>query len=173
MKKGTIIYLNGVTSSGKSSVAKALRQDMDFYYLSDDVFEDHIVHMQYDAPDYWERLAQAVFLMYRTAALFSNHGKTVVIDSMLLEAPAFAPHYQTVLDIFRDHPLFMVDVHCPLEICRQRNVLRGDRHENQSQEQAEQMAQNVQYHLHLDTSTLSPAQCAREIIRGLNEKPLA
>lgn len=132
MKKGTIIYLNGVTSSGKSFVAKALRQDMDFYYLSDDVFEDHIVHMQYDAP-----------------------------------------HYQTVLDIFRDHPLFMVDVHCPLEICRQRNVLRGDRHENQSQEQAEQMAQNVQYHLHLDTSTLSPAQCAREIIRGLNEKPLA
>ncbi len=165
MKKGPVIYLNGVTSSGKSSIAEALREHLDFYYLSDDIFEDHIVDTpEYEAEGYWEKLAEAVFLMYRTAALFSDHGKTVVIDSMLLETPAFKPHYQQMLEIFKDHPLFVVDVHCPLEICRQRNLTRGDRHEHQSREQAAIMAKNVRYDLHLDTSILTPAQCAREIV---------
>ena len=169
MKKATIIYLNGVTSSGKSSIAEALRKYVDFYYLSDDIFEDHIADIpEYEAEDYWEKLSEAVFLMYRTAALFSDHGKAVVIDSMLLEIPAFTPHYQQMLEIFKDHPLFMVDVHCPLEICRQRNLTRGDRGEFQSQEQAAVMAQNIRYDLHIDTSVLTPEQCAREIISKLH-----
>ena len=168
MQKGPVIYLNGVTSTGKSSIAEALRQRVDFYYLSDDIFEDNIIDTpEYGTQGYWEKLAEAVFLMYRTAALFSEHGKTVVIDSMLLESAAFAPHYPRMLEIFWDHPLFVVDVHCPLAICRQRNLSRSDRHENQSREQAAVMAQNVRYDLHLDTSLLSPDQCAREIILAL------
>ena len=169
MKKGPIIYLNGVTSSGKSSIAEALRQYMDFYYLSDDLFEDHIADTpDYGAEGYWEKLSEAVFLMYRTAALFSDHGKTVVIDSMLLELPAFSPHYKRVLEIYKEHPLFVVDVHCPLDICRQRNLARSDRGEFQSQEQAAAMAQNIRYDLHLDTSAMTPDQCAREITSKLH-----
>ena len=168
MKKGTVIYLNGVTSSGKTSIVEALRQYVDFYYLSDDIFEDNIVNAPaYGTEAYWKILAEAVFLMYRTAALFSEHGKTVVIDSMLLESAHFAPHYPRMLEIFQNHPLFVVDVYCPLEICRQRNLSRCDRHENQSREQAAVMAQNVRYNMHLDTGVLSPDQCAREIIRTL------
>ena len=92
MKNGTVIYLNGVTSSGKTSIVEALRSEgLDFYYLSDDVFEDNIINTEYDAPGYWEALAEAVFLMHKTARLFSQHGKTVVIDSMLLENEAFSP----------------------------------------------------------------------------------
>ena len=69
-----------------------------------------------------------------------------------------------MLEIFRDNPLKVVNVYCPLEICRQRNLLRGDRHGNQSQEQAEIMAKIIRYDLLLDTSFLSPAQCAEKII---------
>lgn len=168
MKKGMIIYLNGVTSAGKSTIAEALRQWTDFYYLSDDIFEDNIIDTpEYGTQGYWEKLAEAVFLMYRTAALFSNYGKTVVIDSMLLESASFAPHYQRMLEIFQDHPLLVVDVHCPLEICCQRNLSRDDRQENQSREQAAVMARDVRYDLHLDTSRLTPEQCAREIISVL------
>ena len=168
MDKGTIIYLNGVTSSGKSSIAEALRKYTDFYYLSDDIFEDHIADTpDYNAEGYWEKLAEAVFLMHRTAALFSDHGKTVVIDSMLLELPAFSPHYKRVLEIYKEHPLLLVDVYCPLEICRQRNLARSDRGEFQSHEQATVMAQNIRYDLHLDTSAMTPDQCAREIAANI------
>jgi adenylylsulfate kinase/chloramphenicol 3-O phosphotransferase len=169
--KGPVIYLNGVTSSGKSTIVEALRTaGLDFYYLSDDIFEDHIVGIDYDAPGYWNTLAEAVFLMHKTARLFSDHGKTVVIDSMLLETDAFAPHYRRILDIYKDHPLYMVEVFCPLEICRQRNLLRGDRHEMQSHEQAAVMASHVTYNLHLDTSQLSSNQCAAEIVHMLTSQ---
>lgn len=164
MQKGHIIYLNGVTSSGKTSIMEALRAaGLDFYYLSDDIFEDIIIDVEYDDPNYWAVLAEAVFLMHKTARLFSDHGKTVVIDSMLLENEAFAPHYSRVLEIYRGYPLHMVEVYCPLEICRQRNLMRADRHEYQSHEQAAMMAQDVHYDLRLDTSLLSPAQCAEQI----------
>ena len=167
MKKAPIVYLNGVTSTGKTSIVEALREigATDFYYLSDDIFEDHIVYMdqEFGSEGYWKKLSEAVFLMHRTARLLSDQGKAVVIDSMLLELPAFRPHYAQVAQIYRDSPLYLVEVFCPLEICRQRNLARGDRHEYQSQEQAEVMAKEVCYHLRLDTSLLSPEQCAREI----------
>jgi adenylylsulfate kinase/chloramphenicol 3-O phosphotransferase len=166
MEHGKILYLNGVTSTGKSSIVNALRSSgkLDFYYLSDDIFEDNIIDVEYDAPNYWSELADAVFLMYRTAKLFSDHGKTVVIDSMLMENKEFSPHYSRMLDIFRDNPLYVIDVSCPLEICRQRNLQRLDRHEFQSHEQAAVMAKDVAYALHLDTSVLTPEQCAQQIL---------
>lgn len=169
--KGTIIYLNGVTSSGKTSIVEALREaGADFYYLSDDIFEDNIIDIEYDVPGYWEALAEAVFLMYRTAALFSDYGKTVVLDSMLLEKPAFSPHYNRMLEIFREHPLKVVDVYCPLEICCQRSAARSDRYENQPREQAAVMAKNVRYDLHLDTSRYTAAQCAGKIMEQFYRK---
>ena len=166
MEHGKILYLNGVTSTGKSSIVNALRSsgELDFYYLSDDIFEDNIIDVEYDAPNYWSELADAVFLMYHTAKLFSDHGKTVVIDSMLMENKEFSPHYSRILDIFRDNPLYVIDVSCPLEICRQRNLQRHDRHEFQSHEQAAVMAKDVAYALHLDTSVLTPEQCAQQIL---------
>ena len=173
MKNGTVIYLNGVTSSGKTSIVEALRSEgLDFYYLSDDVFEDNIIHIEYDAPGYWEALAEAVFLMHKTARLFSQHGKTVVIDSMLLENEAFAPHYRRVLEIYEGYPLYMVEVYCPLEVCRQRNLLRGDRHETQSDEQAAVMAQNVRYDLRLDTHLQTAKACAQTLLHHLRKDGL-
>ena len=171
MQKAPIIYLNGVTSTGKSTIVAALRKlgKTEFYYLSDDIFEDYIVHMdqEYGSEGYWTKLSEAVFMMHRAAKAFSDGGKAVVIDSMLLESQVFRPHYQRVMEIYKDSPLFMVEVFCPLEICRQRNLARGNRDEFQSHEQAEVMAKDVAYQLRLDTSVLSPEQCAQEIIEAV------
>lgn len=163
--KGKIIYLNGVTSSGKTTIVNALRQkrDFDFYYLSDDIFEDNIIDIEYGSPGYWTKLSEAVFLMYKTAKLFSDNGQTVIIDSMLIEREEFYPHYQRMLETFKNSPLITVLVDCPLDICRQRNIARPDRFEYQSHEQAKAMAQNVQYDLMLDTSVLTAEGCAKLI----------
>ena len=166
MEKGRIVFLNGVTSSGKTSIIDALRSkgQIDFYYLSDDIFEDHIIDIEYKSPEYWNNLSDAVFLMYKTAKLFSDHGKTVIIDSMIIETSEFSPHYSKILDIFKDNPLSIIKIYCPLEICRQRNLHRNDREEYQSHEQAAVMAQGIIYDLELDTSNLSANQCADIII---------
>ena len=45
-------------------------------------------------------------------------------------------------EILKNNPLDIVEVYCPIEICRKRNVERGDRYEHQSDEQALQFRQD-------------------------------
>ena len=64
-------------------------------------------------------------------------------------------------------PLDVVEVFCPLEECRRRNIARGDRGENQSREQAEIMAQNIAYAMRVETHLHTPEECAEQMIRTL------
>ena len=168
MDKGRIIYLNGVTSSGKTSIVEALqaRRDVFFYVVANDLFQE-MIGEDYLREDYWKYLGEVIIMMYHTAKLFSDMGKHVLIDSILVERDGIAPHYERMKEILRDNPLDIVEVFCPLDICRQRNTDRGDRYETQSEEQAELMAGDIRYSLRVDTSRLSPEECADAILRGL------
>ena len=130
MNKGRIIFLNGVTSSGKTSIVEALqnREDCYFYVVANDLFEQ-MIGDRFLREDYWKHLAPVILLMYRTAKLFSDQGHDVLIDGILVERPEIAPHYKQMMDILAENPLSIVEVACPLEICRERNIARGDRYE--------------------------------------------
>ena len=171
MEKGRIIYLNGVTSSGKTSIVEALqaRRDVFFYVVANDLFQE-MIGEDYLKEDYWKYLGEVIIMMYHTAKLFSDLGKNVIIDGILVEREGVSPHYMRMKEILRDSPLDIVDVFCPLEICRQRNMDRGDRYETQSAEQSELMAANIQYSLRVDTSKLSPEECAQAILKAFFER---
>ena len=168
MEKGRIIYLNGVTSSGKTSIVEALqaRRDVFFYVVANDLFQE-MIGEEYLQEDYWKYLGEVIIMMYHTAKLFSDMGKNVIIDSILVEREGIAPHYERMKEILQDNPLDIVEVYCPPEICRQRNIDRGDRYESQSDEQAELMAKDIRYSIRVDTSLLSPEECADKILREL------
>lgn len=168
MEKGRIIYLNGVTSSGKTSIVEALqaRRDVFFYVVANDLFQE-MIGEEYLQEDYWKYLGEVIIMMYHTAKLFSDMGKNVIIDSILVEREGIAPHYERMKEILGNNPLDIVEVYCPLDICRQRNIDRGDRYESQSDEQAELMAKDIRYSMRVDTSLLSPEECADKILREL------
>ncbi len=168
MEKGRIIFLNGVTSAGKTSVVKAFQERADeFYYaLSNDMFQETI-GLKYLRQDYWKHICDAVIMLYHTAKLFSDMGKNVLIDGMLLELEEITPHYRQMREILKYNPLDIVEVYCPLDICKQRNIARGDRYETQSEEQAALMAENIEYKLSVDTSLHSSEECADMIIKKL------
>ncbi len=168
MEKGRILYLNGVTSSGKTSIVEALqaRRDVFFYVVANDLFQE-MIGEDYLQEDYWKYLGEVILMMYHTAKLFSDLGKNVIIDSILVERDGVAPHYERMKEILQDNPLDIVEVFCPLDICRQRNTERGDRYETQSEEQAELMAPDIQYSFRVDTSRLSPDECADAILKAL------
>ena len=92
MNKGRIIFLNGVTSSGKTSIVEALqnREDCYFYVVANDLFEQ-MIGDRFLREDYWKHLAPVILLMYRTAKLFSDQGHDVLIDGILVERPEIAP----------------------------------------------------------------------------------
>lgn len=168
MEKGRIIFLNGVTSAGKTSIVEAIqeRDDIFFYVVANDLFQE-MVGEKYLRENYWKYLSEVIIMMYHTAKLFSDMGKNVLIDGVLFERDEISPHYQQLLEILKDNPLDVVEVYCPLEICRKRNIIRGDRYESQSDEQYEIMAKNVKYSLRVDTSLHSSAECADIIIKEL------
>ena len=168
MGKGKIIFLNGVTSAGKTSIVEALqnRADCYFYVVANDLFEQ-MIGDRFLREDYWGHLSRVIILMYHTAKLYSDMGHNVLIDGILVERPEIAPHYRQLADILADNPLSIVEVACPLEICRTRNLTRGDRYEMQSDEQAAIMAQGIDYALRVETDKMSPEECAEAIVRAL------
>ena len=141
MAKGKILFLNGVTSSGKTSIVEALqdREDCYFYVVANDLFQE-MIGERFLREDYWKHLSRVIILMYHTARLYSDMGHDVLIDGILVERPEIAPHYAQLREILRDNPLYIIEVACPLEVCRERNIARGDRYESQSEEQAALMA---------------------------------
>lgn len=168
MDKGRIIFLNGVTSSGKTSIVEALqeRDDIFFYVVANDLFQE-MIGEKYLRENYWKYLSEVIIMMYHTAKLYSDMGKNVLIDGILVERNEISPHYQRLLEILRDNPLDLVEVYCPLDICRKRNIIRGDRYKSQSDEQYELLAKNIKYRLRVDTSLYSPSECADIIIKEL------
>ena len=166
--KGRIIFLNGVTSSGKTSIVEALqeRDDVFFYVVANDLFQE-MVGDKFLREDYWKYLSEVIIMMYHTAKLYSDMGKNVLIDGILVERDEIKPHYQQLMEILKENPLVIVEVYCPLDICRERNIARGDRYETQSDEQHELMAQNIKYSFRVDTSVNSPEECAEMIVKAL------
>lgn len=168
MSKGRIIFLNGVTSAGKTSIVESLQnqEDIFFYVVANDLFEE-MIGENYLHKNYWKYLSEIIIMMYHTAKLFSDMGKNVLIDGILVEREEIRPHYHQLLEILKNNPLDIVEVYCPLDICRQRNIIRGDRYETQSQEQYALMAENIKYSTKVDTSIYSPEECAKKIIQEL------
>ena len=153
--------MNGVTSAGKTSIVEALqeRDDIFFYVVANDLFQE-MVGEKYLRENYWKYLSEVIIMMYHTAKLYSDMGKNVLIDGI-------SPHYQRLVEILRNNPLDLVEVYCPLDICRKRNIIRGDRYESQSDEQHELLAKNIEYRLRVDTSLHSATECADKIIKEL------
>jgi chloramphenicol 3-O phosphotransferase len=168
MSRGKIVFLNGVTSSGKTSIVDAiqLKSDEFFYVVANDLFENTIGD-NYLREDYWKYLSDAIIMMYHTAKLFSDHGKNVLIDGILVERPELKPHYEKVKDIFAGYPFYIVEVFCPLEICRQRNIERGDRTEDQSDWQHKIMAKDIAFDCTVNTHINSSEECADSILKCL------
>ena len=134
--------------------------------VANDLFQE-MVGDKFLREDYWKYLSEVIIMMYHTAKLYSDMGKNVLIDGILVERDEIKPHYQQLMEILKENPLDIVEVYCPLDICRERNIARGDRYETQSEEQHELMAQNIEYSMRVDTSVVSSTECAEAIVKEL------
>ena len=116
----------------------------------------------------WEKYEFELFIdMYHFAKVLSDMGKNVIIDSVLFETENLQNHYKKLHNILQDNPLLMVEVACPLEICRQRNIKRGDRGEFQSAEQDKRVDKNAKMDFSVRTDIKTPTECAKMILDKL------
>lgn len=170
---GKLIFLNGVTSCGKTTVAECVKQmcDLPVYVFSNDIFHGMVSGKPYQKYDraFWHFVADTITAQYYAARGCVDAGFTVLIDGMLLDLPEYIARFgkrniDLVHDIFAGCDFTLVDLTCPPDELRRRNISRGDRGVNQSDEQLSVMTKDYRADLTIDGMTTMPDESAAKIL---------
>jgi chloramphenicol 3-O phosphotransferase len=171
---GTIIILNGASSSGKTSILTALQKQLPEPYLNAGI--DKFIWMlpgRYLDRPLWDdvlglathagSLGHQLFAgMHHAIAVLARTGNNVIADHVLVE-PAWI---NECARLFADLPAYLIGVRCPLEVLEEREKARRDRTPGQARAQYPIVGV---YDLELDTSLLSIDECARRIQQRLED----
>lgn len=166
MKKGRIILLNGVSSSGKTSLARKLQDQSPYpiYRMDVDSFASMTPEKFNHGKDYY---VQYKFLskMFHAVRLFSDMGFDLVVPCIFLEGGSFLEDCVTLLHA---NPVLFVHTACPTQELRRRETQRGDRKAGEAESQLDILVPQDTYDITVDTHALSLEECADKILQMAN-----
>lgn len=196
MAAGNIIFLNGSSSAGKTTLAIMLQQMLSepYQHMALDMFRDgmpgrfrglnspdgspgarglNVVPVQREG----ERVTQIRFGdhgeqvlrgMRRAIAAFAREGNHVIVDDLL-----FKPEYlDDYADALTGLNAWLIGVRCSLDQVNQREARRSGRFPGTATSHFHEVhAHGCAYDLEVDTSDTTPRACAERIITRLNEPP--
>ena len=167
MNKGNIIFLNGVSSAGKSTLAKALQAQLTtpYFLLANDMFCDMAPETFMTKDTAAATCLQALHGMHQAIRAFSDAGIDVIVDHVMLTTD---DTMEDCVRLLHDHPVLFVHVVCPLEELRRREIQRGDRDIGQAESQLLQLNPQDTYDITVDTHAETPQVCAARVIEALD-----
>ena len=177
----TIIFLNGTSSSGKSSLLKALQTKLQEPYL--DMGIDKFIWMlpkrYFNRPLWDDVLGKAhqsgpvgltLFSgMHHAIAAAASRGNNILADHVFVEKA----WVEECADLFAGMNAYLIGLTCPLEVLEQREKDRKDRTLGQAKLQFEVIHKYTQYDLELDTSKLTIEECTEQVVERLKSPPTA
>jgi chloramphenicol 3-O phosphotransferase len=173
VQNGKLILLNGATSSGKSSIARALQSGIDepFWHFSIDHLRDASV-LPLDrirrGEFRWAALRNAFFDgFHRSLPAFAGAGNNLIVEH-IVETPEWMECLVTLLHGF---DVFFVGVHCPLDELERREAARGDRPVGGARRDFETIHRHAIYDLELD-GLEAPRANAMTLISAWRQRPL-
>ncbi|MDY6867419.1 MAG: AAA family ATPase [Chloroflexota bacterium] len=172
MQPGQIIFLNGTSSAGKTTIARALQDTLEAAYMRaslDDFFnfypEKLVMPKTKEKAQVFRRvIPNLVSGFHRAIGALAGAGNNVIVDHVL-QGEGWLDE---CLDALRDYDVLFVGVRCPLAVLEQREKDRGDRSIGLARAQFEQVHRHGLYDLELDTSVLSVKDCVAEILAVLD-----
>ncbi|WP_173918239.1 chloramphenicol phosphotransferase CPT family protein [Halobacillus sp. Marseille-Q1614] len=167
MQQGQIILLNGVSSSGKSTLAKQLASKLRNYFpLSIDDFDELIERMEDRTLEKLIPIPTEHFF-HQTTAMFSDRGINLIVDQILHNDDTM----KDAFTVLKDYPIFFVGVHCSLDELERREAARGDRTIGQAEKQLAYVHQQGEvYDVTVDTSQ---GEAADVVIKQLKSQKSA
>jgi chloramphenicol 3-O phosphotransferase len=193
-----VIFLNGCSSAGKTTLAIKLQQMLDepYQHIALDHFRDgmpmrlrglnsppgtpgsrglNVVPIEKDGElvtsiQFGEYGEQVLKNMRRSIALFQQAGTNVIIDDLLFKR-AYLDDYVSVLD---PENTWFIGVKCSLEVVKARESKRPGRFPGTATSHFDQVHDHGEaYDLEVDTSESSARDVAQQIIDRLSEPPKA
>ncbi len=175
MRRGpTVIVLNGGSSAGKSSIARALQALLPDPWLTFGV--DSLV----DAlPPEGSRAGNQAITFHPDGSIslgprfraleeawmagvaaMARAGARLILDEVFLSGGEGQARWQKALDGL---PVLWVGVRCDPDVAAAREAARGDRIPGMARLQAAQVHKGVVYDIEVDTTATDPGACARMI----------
>lgn len=124
-----IIFLHGASSSGKSTIARALQAAIEtpFWHVSIDHLRDAGVlpTARFRSGEFaWRDSRQAFFDGFHASlAAYANAGNNLIVEHILDDQAWLG----LLSGLLNHHDVLFVGVHCPLNILAERELARGDR----------------------------------------------
>lgn len=202
MRQGTILYLNGTSSAGKSSLARAVQAASDDPYLhvgADTLFGamSRRYHQTGQLHEIEERASESVrgtrwildaegrilditFGDVSERMLRGLHAMTAALaregNNIIVDAVWFAPWLaRHAAETLAEFDTYLIGVRCAAEVAQAREEARGDRLMGLSALLAPRVHEVGRYDVEIDTGTVTPEQGAQRILAHLDsgEPPVA
>ena len=196
--KGRVIFLNGTSSSGKTTLAHALQEQLSepYIHVALDQFRDGMpdryrglnaprgttgdlglnvvpmtdTNIHYTEIRFGKDGQQMLRGMRRAMAAMVESGNNIIIDDIILR-PEFLADY---LGVFEPYSVIFVGVKCPKGVINEREVARPGRFPGTAVGHFEICHAHNVYDVEVDTSTTRPVACAAAIITFLHaQQPMA
>ena len=165
MNKGKIIILNGVSSSGKTTLAKAIQNAFDELYVRLSI-DDFVSMMPVKMVE--NELGNAFYtsqtILLQTIKTLSDAGTNVVVDNIML---TYFETLKQYVECLHDYPVVLVKVVCPIQELRRRENERGDRTAGQGEQQINDLEPQDCYEISLDTFANTIEECVNLIAKKL------
>jgi chloramphenicol 3-O phosphotransferase len=181
-----IVLLNGTSSAGKTTVAKALQDKLPEPALLmgiDAILVAALPRRYLSEPRHWQDIYQYLYDergrltgiaiaplgdrlvrgMHRAVAGLAAAGLDVIVDHVLSE-PDWAADIETA---WAGLTVLRVGLICPIEVAEQRERSRGNRTLGWARAHIDVVHATIRYDLTVDTSLSDPAQCAALIAAAM------
>ncbi|MCT9008750.1 chloramphenicol phosphotransferase CPT family protein [Streptomyces rhizosphaerihabitans] len=169
---GTVILLNGTSSSGKTSIARALLDLLDgtWFHMPVDAF--HAMRggrggREMSDEDLQAEIDRTAKGFHRAVAGMAAGGNNLVVDHPLSRRWRLLD----LLDLLVPEDTVLVGVRCPLPELERRELERGDRQPGLAALQYSQVHSHGLHDLDVDTSLSSAEDCAQHIRDFLSDRP--
>lgn len=149
-----IVFLHGASSSGKSTLARALqaRIEKPFWHVSIDHLRDSGVlpMRRFRNGDFdWKEARSAFFDGFHASlAAYADAGNDLILEH-ILDTESWL---ETLRSLLAGHDVLFVAVHCPLDLLIAREKARGDRPAGSARQDFETVHIGKIYDLELDST---------------------
>ena len=163
---GKIIILHGPSSSGKSTLAKALqaRIELPFWHLSIDHLRDAGVlpNARFRAGDFVWREHRAAFFdgFHRSLPAYAGAGNNLIVEH-IFDTPGWP---ERVAKLLLPFDVFFVGLHAPLDELVRREAARGDRPIGDAERDFYTVHQGLRYDF--EVSSLQPTEANIDALLG-------
>jgi len=157
---GTVVILNGPSSAGKSTLAKAVREHLGATCMA--VSIDRLFAFAHPAhPVNWRLFATLTDATFAVAVTAATAGFDVLVDTVFERRDCL----ESARRAFASTPHFYVAVTCPIDELEARERARGNRPSGLARRQHGEVLHDAPYALELDTATQTVEACAGQIAR--------